>query len=286
MPHFPALELGPRFGPLFTTLTESPCLQGRKSLRNVTCFCKSQEVLKRKFHQFLRVLKFFVNIWHLYLQGLHVIQTSCSLSGSKSVGCRRSASWHDPSASDDRKGTTKNCCKKHKWNGFLRYMNVLSNCHLYNIPVCILIYVIIVFILFNWFFFYIIVVCGFQRSRLLLSLGHLRKGSLDAPDSDEQKSTKKHEECVAFWRGCESKSSLEHTNQSLPCLPWVDEPLDPCSNVTVSAATSHLAEWSKSLYPQLTLQSVNKKWLRSLHFQKHTVKSTKSLDEIWYDKMW
>lgn len=73
-------------------------------------------------------------------------------------------------------------------------MNVLSNCHLYNIPVYILIYVIIVFILFNWFFFYIIVVCGFQRSRLLLSLGHLRKGSLDAPDSDEQKSTRKHEE--------------------------------------------------------------------------------------------
>ena len=77
-------------------------------------------------------------------------------------------------------------------------MNVLSNCHLYDIPVYILIYVIIVFILFNWFFFYIIVVWGFQRSRLLLSLGHLRKGSLDAPDSDEQKSTKNHEECVAF----------------------------------------------------------------------------------------
>ena len=151
MPHFPALELGPRFGPLFTTLMEPPRKKkGRKTLRNVTCFCKSSLEKSRS-------------------PDLHRLQRS------RSVGCRRSASWHAPSASDDRKGTTRNkwqrdCKKQHiKWSGFLPYLKVRSSCHVTAT-------IIVVFILFIFFIFFSTSSwCVNQRSRLLLlSLGHLR----------------------------------------------------------------------------------------------------------------
>ena len=142
-----------------------PGFQGCKTLRNVTCSCKSSLEKSRSLGLYRYFLGKEVSLvfacLEVFCEHVTPLPTGSArhsnqlftlrFQRSRSVGCRRSASWHDPSASDDRKGTTKNCCKKHKWNGFLRYMNVLSNCHLYNIPVYILIYVIIVFILFNRF---------------------------------------------------------------------------------------------------------------------------------------
>ena len=79
-------------------------LDGTPPAANVTCFCKSRYFLER--------VLIVLNSLHFYLQSVHSTCHSNQLftlrfQRSRSVGCRRSASWHDPSASDDRKGTTK-----------------------------------------------------------------------------------------------------------------------------------------------------------------------------------